>query len=166
MAGIIPSDEIRRLQKRMNRLMEDLGLTELESRYIDEMQRLQKRMGELMEQAEATPTGALTIMPLTDIKQTEEDVIVIMDMPGIEKDNVDISISDGELRVSAERKTEEEVSEQDFHKRERTYQKLERMIRLPVAVKMEEAKAKLSDGVLEITLPKEVVTAKRRISID
>ncbi len=166
MAGLIPMDELKRLQKKMNRLMEDLGLTELESRYIEEMQRLQKRMSELMEEAETMPMEGNIFMPLADVKETEEAIVVTMDLPGVEKQDVDISISDDELRVVAEKKAETEVSEKDYHKRERTYKRFERMVKLPVAVKVEEAKARLDNGVLEVSLPKEVVTARKRISID
>ena len=52
MTGWIPADELRRLQKRMNRLIEELGLDDLESRYIEEMERMQKRMSDLMEDVE------------------------------------------------------------------------------------------------------------------
>ncbi|NPV61453.1 MAG: Hsp20/alpha crystallin family protein [Methanotrichaceae archaeon] len=166
MAGIIPYDEVRRLQKRMNRLMEDLGLSDFESKSVDEMQKLQKRMNELMEEAEKTPLDRSVMMPLADMKETDESLIVTMDLPGIEKEDVDISIAEDELRVVAERKTEAEVLEKDFHKRERTYRKFERILKLPVAVKVDEASASLKEGVLEITLPKEVVTAKTRITID
>jgi HSP20 family protein len=166
MAGLIPVDELRRLQKRMNRLMEDLGLSELEARYIEEMQRLQKRMSEMLEEAETIPMEGNILMPLADVKETEEAIVVTMDLPGVEKQDVDISISDDELRVVAEKRAETEVSEKDYHKRERTYKMFERMVKLPVAVKIEEAKAKLESGVLEITLPKEIVTARKRISID
>ncbi len=166
MAGLIPVEELRRLQKKMNSLMEDLGLTELESRYLEEMQRLQKRMSELMEEAETVPMEGNSFMPLADVKETEDAVVVTMDLPGVEKKDVDISISDDELHVVAEKKAETEVSEKDYHKRERTYKRFERMVKLPVAVKTEEAKAKLESGVLEVTLPKEVVTAKKRIRIE
>ena len=52
MTGLIPADELRKLQKRMNRLIEELGLEDLESRYIEEMERMQKRMSDLMEDVE------------------------------------------------------------------------------------------------------------------
>lgn len=84
----------------------------------------------------------------------------------MEKQDVEISISEDELSVTAEKKAEAELKEKDFYKRERTYRRFERSVRLPVGVKAEGAKAKLSDGVLEVTIPKEVVTSKRRISID
>ncbi len=166
MTGLIPAEELKRLQKRMNRLMDDLGLTDLESRYMDELQKMQARLGELMEEAEGAPEEADIVMPLADVRETDEEVIVTMDLPGVEKKDVDITITDDELRVVAERKTETELSLKDYHKRERTYRKFERRVSLPAAVKMDEAKARLDGGVLEIKLPKEVVTAKKRISID
>jgi HSP20 family protein len=89
-----------------------------------------------------------------------------MDLPGVDKKDVEISVAEEELRVSAQRKTETEVEEKGYHKRERSCAKFERMVKLPVAVKGEEAKARLADGVLEITLPKEVVTSRKRITID
>lgn len=166
MTGLIPAEELKKLQKRMNRLMEDLGLTDLESRYLEEMQRMQKRMSDLMDEVEAASEKGDVIVPLADIRDTNEALIVTMDVPGVDKQDIDITITDDELSVAAERKTEKEVAEKDFHKRERTYKKFERMVKLPVSVKIEEAKAKLADGVLEITLPKEVVVSRKRINIE
>jgi HSP20 family protein len=165
MAGLIPVDDLKHLQKKMNKLMEELGLSDLESKYIDEMQKIQKLMGELTEEIEtAQPEGSM--MPLADVRETDEAVIVAMDLPGIDKQDVDITVSDDELRVVAEKKEEKEVSEKDFHKRERTCRRFERAIKLPVAVKGEEAKARLANGVLEVTMPKEAVTSRKRVSID
>lgn len=166
MAGLIPSEELKKLQKRMNRLMDDLGLTDLESRYLEEMARMQKRMSDLMEEAESSEAKPGAISPLADVRETDDALIVTLDLPGVDKKDVDITISEDGLRVVAERKTETEVSEKDFHRRERTYKKFERQVGLPVGVKAEEAKARLEGGVLEITLPKEVVTSRKRISID
>jgi HSP20 family protein len=166
MAGLIPVDELRKLHKRMNKFREDLGLTDLESKYLEEMQRMQKRMSDLMEDVETTGMQGEIMMPLADVRETDDAVVVTMDLPGVDKQDVDITITDDELRVVAERKTETEVTEKDYHKQERTYKKFERMVKLPVAVKIEEAKAKLSEGVLEVTLPKEVITSRKRISID
>jgi len=65
MAGLIPADELRKLQKRMNRLIEELGLGELESRYIEEMERMQKRMSDLMEdvESEGEEGGVIKLVP-------------------------------------------------------------------------------------------------------
>ena len=154
------------MQKRMNRLMEDLGLTDLESKYLEEMERMQKRMSELMAEVETREDQGSKIRPLADVQETDGEIIVTMDLPGIDKQNVDITISDDELSVVAERKTETDIAEKNYHKRERTYKKFERTVSLPTGVKMEEAKARLAEGVLQIAIPKEVVTTRKRISID
>jgi HSP20 family protein len=166
MAGLIPAEELRKLQKRMSKLMDDLGLTDLEAKYLDEMQRMHRRMCDLMEEVETAGEEGDLITPLADVWETDESVVVTMDMPGVEKHDVEINITDEELRVVAKRKIEPEQSEKDFHRRERTYKRFERMVRIPVSVRTEEARARLSDGVLEITLPKEVITSRKRIIID
>jgi HSP20 family protein len=166
MTGLMAADELKKLQKRMNRLMDDLGLTDLESKYLEEMERMQKRMGDLMEEAQKSEDTGSLVRPLADVQETDGEIIIIMDLPGIEKQNVDITISDDELSVVAERKTDTEIAEEKYHKRERTYEKFERTVSLPTGVKMDEAKARLADGVLQIIIPKEVVTTRKRITID
>ena len=166
MTGWIPADELRKLQKRMNRLIEELGLDDLESRYIEEMERMQKRMSDLMDDVENKEEKWDVIKPLADVHETEEEIVVTMDMPGVDKKDIDITVLDDELYVVAERKSEAEVAEKNYHRRERTYKKFERRILLPASVKMDEAKARLAEGVLEITLPKVVIVSRKRISIE
>lgn len=166
MAGLIPADELRKLQKRMNRLIEELGLGDLESRYIEEMERMQKRMSDLMEDVESKEEKWGVTKPQADVHETEEAIVVTMDMPGVDKQDIDITVLDDELRVVAERKRETEVAEKDYHKRERSSKKFERRVSLPSSVKMDEAKASLAQGVLEITLPKVVIVSRKRIIID
>jgi HSP20 family protein len=163
---LIPADELRKLQKRMSKLIEELGLGDLESRYIEEMERMQKRMNDLMEDVDGETEEGGVIRPLADVLETDEAIVVTMDMPGVDKKDMDITILDDELRVVAERKRVAEVSEKDYHKRERTTKKFERKVLLPASVKMDEARASLADGVLEITLPKAVIVSRKRIIID
>ena len=157
---------MRKLQKRMNRLIEELGLDDLESRYIEEMERMQKRMSDLMEDVENKEVEWGVIKPLADVHETEVEIVVTMDMPGVDKKDIDITVLDDELHVVAERKSEAEAAEKNYHRRERTYKKFERRILLPASVKMDEAKARLAEGVLEITLPKVVIVSRKRISIE
>ncbi len=89
-----------------------------------------------------------------------------MDMPGVEKQDIDISVVEDELRVSAQRKSEAEVNEQDYHRRERTYTRFERRVLLPDSIRTEEGRATLNNGVLQITLPKVSVLNRKRIAID
>jgi len=91
---------------------------------------------------------------------------VIMDLPGMDKEDVDIALSSDELSVVAQRKTETGMEEGSFHQQERSYRRFERTISLPTGVKADEAHAKLESGVLKINIPKAVVTTRKRITID
>lgn len=168
MNGLIPIDEINRLQKRMNRLLEDLDISELQSRSLEEIQRLQERMARLLEESEKVPPvqpSAEMQAPLTDIFETDEELIVRVDLPGIEKGNVEVTVSEGELSLKATREDDKLEKGDNYYKRERTYLRFERMLKLPVDVKDEEAIAKLNDGMLEVRIPKVEVSFKRRIEI-
>jgi HSP20 family protein len=164
LTNLISADDIRRLQKRMIRLMQDLGLTDLESKYLEEMQKIQQRMSEIMAESDVNESDVM--VPLADVKETDASIVVSMDLPGVDKKDVEISITDDELRVSAKRQIEIDIEEKGYHKHERSHARFERTVRMPVAVKSTEATAKLADGVLEITFPKEIVTSRKRITID
>jgi len=166
MKGLIASEELKKLQKRMDRLMEELGLARIESKYLEEMERMRRRLGELMEEAEVGRDGEEMIEPLADVQETDGEIIVTMDLPGMDKEDVDIALSSDELSVVAQRKTETGMEEGSFHQRERSYRRFERTISLPTGVKADEAHAKLESGVLKINIPKAVVTTRKRITID
>jgi HSP20 family protein len=161
MAGLIPMEEIKRLRKRMDRIMDDIS-SELETRYPEEMKALQDRMNRLMEEFERqSPSDS--IAPLADVRDTDEALIVAMDLPGVSKDDIELTVSENELHVKASREVKKD---KDYHSQERICARFERLVKLPVVVKGNEAKAKLKDGVLEITLPKEVVVSRKRIIIE
>lgn len=167
MEKIVPVDEMRRLQSRMNKLLDELGLTDLHSRTMEEIERIQDKMGRLLEEIEKEPPllSADVVTPLADIIETDEELIVKVDLPSMEKDDVEVTISEDLLTVKASRKAEKEEKGRDYYRRERTYSKFERVLKLPCAVKDEEASAKLEGGTLKITLPKEVTTSKKKIEI-
>ena len=166
MKGLIASEELKKLQKRMDRLMEELGLARIESKYLEEMERMRRRLGELMEEAEIGRDDEEMIEPLADVQETDGEIIVTMDLPGMDKEDVDIALSSDELSVVAQRKTETGMEEGSFHQQERSYRRFERTISLPTGVKADEAHAKLESGVLKINIPKAVVTTRKRITID
>jgi HSP20 family protein len=168
MTGLVPRDDFKRLQRRMNRLMEDIGISEPESRYMPEIKRVQDKMNQLIEDfmAEAPVRFPDVMKPLADVKETDEEVVVTMDLPGMDKGDVEISVTEDALEVKAERKTEKEEKEEEFYKKERTFARFERSLKLPAEVKADDAKASLKDGVLEVRLPKVEVTARKKVTIE
>jgi HSP20 family protein len=111
--------------------------------------------------------GAARAPPI-DIMETENEVIVTAELPGVEKDQVEIEIRDDRLHISGNSRSEMEEDDEGYWYRERGYSAFRRVIRLPEGLETEKASAKLNNGVLEVTIPyeKEKKRKARRIPIN
>jgi len=89
-----------------------------------------------------------------DIFEEGSDVVVKADMPGVKKEDVDVSLSDDMITIRGERKKEEKVERKDYYRVERAYGSFTRSFRLPADVQADKAEAKFDQGVLEIRIPK------------
>jgi len=105
--------------------------------------------------------------PKVDIYQTENDVVVKAEIPGVSKEDLNVYIDENTIRISGQTKRENEVKDEDIYRSERFYGRFSRNIPLPVEVKSDEAKAEYKDGILSITVPKAEPsrTKGRRIDI-
>lgn len=104
-------------------------------------------------------------LPAIDVKENEKEITVVADVPGLEKENLTITVHEGVLTVRGERKQEEEVREENYHRVERTYGTFERRIGLPAEVDGETVKATFRNGVLKIVLPKTERAQPRQIEV-
>ncbi len=93
-------------------------------------------------------------MPLTDISEDNENFYLKADLPGIKKEDVKISYTDGTICISGERSQEKETKEKKFHRIERLYGKYYRSFNVPTEIKKDKIKAEFKDGQLTITIPK------------
>ena len=89
-----------------------------------------------------------------DVVDHDKELVVRAELPGVEKDDVDVTISGDRLTIGATREFEEEDEREDFYRHELGYGKLVRTIALPVEVDAEHIHAELKEGILKITLPK------------
>lgn len=105
------------------------------------------------------------ISPSVDIFEEGGDMVVKAELPGITKENLNVSITENTLILTGEKKQEEKVEKKNFHRIERSYGSFTRSFRLPDNVNGEKAKASFKDGVLEIRLPKTKEAKQKKITI-
>ncbi|MBZ4662914.1 MAG: heat-shock protein Hsp20 [Caloramator sp.] len=92
--------------------------------------------------------------PRIDVIETENEVKVKAEIPGISKDDLDIVVYDEEVRISGEFKKSDEYKDENLRRVERYYGSFSRVVPLPAEVKAEEARAEYKDGILTLTIPK------------
>lgn len=122
------------------------------SRLRDEMERMMDRFFELPERR--TEFGATMWVPSVDVYDKDGNVVVEAELPGMKREEVEVTLEDSTLTISGEMKREAEKKEEGYYRSERRYGRFMRSIPLPTPVKANEVKAKFEDGVLKVTLPK------------
>jgi len=103
--------------------------------------------------------------PAVDVKENKDAYQVMMELPGLSKDDVQISLEDGLLIIRGEKKTEQENKEDDYHYYERRFGKFERVFRINSDVKQDKVEASFKDGILTIELPKADTAKPKQIAI-
>ncbi|GBD94922.1 18 kDa heat shock protein [bacterium BMS3Abin05] len=104
-------------------------------------------------------------LPAVDISETEHDLIVTAELPGIKKDALKLSVQDNILTIKGEKKQEKETKDENYHRIERSYGAFQRTFSLPAIVDATKIKATFKDGVLKIRLPKKEEAKTKEIPI-
>ena len=99
--------------------------------------------------------------PALNIKETDDHFEIELAAPGFSKKDFEVTIEDGCLNISAEKTHKEEEKEEDYTRREFSYNSFERSLQLPESVKEEEIKAKYTDGILSFKLAKKEEAKKK-----
>jgi len=103
--------------------------------------------------------------PALNIKENDANFEIELAAPGFAKKDFKITIEDGYLNISAEKSTSEEEKEDNYTRREFSYNSFERSLQLPENIKDEEVKAKYNDGILSFKLNKKEVVKKQKAKI-
>lgn len=104
-------------------------------------------------------------LPALDLAETNQEIIVKCEVPGMDPKNIDISLSDGTLTIKGEKKQEREEKEENYHLVERSYGSFTRSVHLPKEVKHDKINASYKDGVLKIVLPKSEESKKKEVKV-
>ena len=100
-----------------------------------------------------------------DVIDRDKELLVRGEMPGVEKDDIEVTIAGDRLMIEAEREFEEKDEKESFYRHEVGYGKLVRTIALPHEVDVENIHAELKDGILDIVLPKLEVAERHTIKV-
>jgi HSP20 family protein len=103
--------------------------------------------------------------PALDISERKDAYLVTVELPGVEPDDLQITLEDGLLTIQGERQFTQESSEQQFHRVERRYGAFRRSITLPAQVQAEQIEASFDNGVLQIMVPKMEEAKPKRIQV-
>ncbi len=104
--------------------------------------------------------------PKVDVVDREHEIFVRAELPGMSKDDIDVSVSDDSLSIKGSSRKEEETEEGDYHRREISTSYVARTVPLPARVRGDDAKATLRDGMLEVTIPKAEDSKRRRVEVE
>jgi HSP20 family protein len=103
--------------------------------------------------------------PSIDIKETDKDIVVKADLPGMDIKDIDVSVDADSLIIKGERKMEKEEKEKDYVRVERSYGSFYRSFNIGVPIKEDEIKASYKNGVLDVIVPKAEVKKAKKVEI-
>jgi len=111
------------------------------------------------------PAWTETREPAVDVFERDGNLVVKAEMPGIEADKIDVTVSGGELRITGERKEEKEVKEEDYYCSERSFGRIYRVLALPEGCDADKVSATAKDGVVEVVIPKKATAVGKKIEV-
>ncbi len=131
----------------------------------DELDRL---MGGLWEEFTLPTAAVMPLMPVVDVLEKGKNVVVKAELPGVCKDDLQITATEDSLILSGEFKQDGEVKEEGYYRKERRYGQFYRQVPMPAAINPDKVKASFKDGVLEITASKAspAKTKEKRIEVE
>ena len=103
--------------------------------------------------------------PSVDIYNEDNSIVLKAELPGVEKDDINIDVKDRVLTLKGERSIDNEVKEESYYRRERSFGKFERRFSLPENVNADDIKADYKDGILRIEIPKPVEVQPKQITV-
>jgi HSP20 family protein len=109
--------------------------------------------------------GKGEFMPAVEVGETDEEVFVKAQVPGMKREDILVEISHGSLLLHGEAKEEKEETKKSYHRREFSYGEFSRQIGIPSGVDTGKASAELRDGVLSVHIPKTEVAKKQSVKL-
>ncbi len=105
-------------------------------------------------------------IPKVDIIDRDQELVVKAELPGVSKDNLDVSLNENVLTIRATAQQEKKDEREQYFRRELSRGEFQRSMRLPANVNVDQAKASFKDGILELTIPKTEGSKRQTIKVE
>ncbi len=138
---------------------------------LRDMQSLQERLNDLLDwrlgrREQGQSSDWFGWSPSVDIAEDDKEYCIRAELPGLKKEDVNVSFENGQLTISGERKQEQEQKGRRFHRVECSYGRFNRSFTLPVDTKPDQIKAEFKDGVLSVRVPKAESVKPKQITVN
>ena len=113
------------------------------------------------------PTAGRTaeLMPSMDVAETDKEIEITAELPGLEEKDVQVNVADNVLTIKGEKKSEKEQKDKNYRMFERSYGSFSRTLELPAGINPDNIKASLSNGVLKVTVPKPAPAQAKKVEV-
>jgi len=109
--------------------------------------------------------GKSELLPSMDVTETDKDIQITAELPGLEEKDVQINVADNLLTIRGEKKAEKEEKDKNYRLIERSYGSFERTLELPDGVNADAIQASIAKGVLTVTVPKPAPAQSKKIEV-
>src|SRR5215831_17200943 len=111
------------------------------------------------------PSLVPPMVPTMDVTETEKEIEITAELPGLEEKDVEVNVADNILTIRGEKKVEKEEKNKDYHLSERSYGSFARTLKLPAGIEPEMVKASIANGVLKVTIPKPAPAVTKKVEV-
>ena len=139
-------------------------VTDLAGEFIN-MQHEIDRMFDRFRGGVVDDSGSLPLLPVVDVVENENEYIVKVELPGVNKNDVKITVQNEVLTVRGEKKQEKVTEGENYHHTERSYGSFQRSFTLPSSVKSDNIDASYNDGILTVSVPKAEEAKPKEIEV-
>lgn len=130
-----------------------------------EMDRMQRDMNRLFGDLSTNHVRRAPSFPAVNVWAAEDSALITAEIPGLDKDDLEINVTGDTLTLSGQRKADELPADARYHRRERTFGEFNRSIQLPYTVDVNKVKANFKNGVLKVELPRIEAEKPKKIAV-
>jgi HSP20 family protein len=143
----------------------DRGVARSDNPFIPLQREIDRLFDDFTRGFPAFANGKAELLPSMDVTETDKDIEITAELPGLEEKDVQINVADNLLTIRGEKKAEKEEQDKNFRLVERSYGSFERTLELPDGVNADAIQANIAKGVLKVTVPKPAPTQAKKIEV-